>query len=104
MEVNFDVGQPEATLRQFWHVVFVFVFVDTNLLFSWHLFSSASWVAGSRSSAREAIVCMLVFVLYGFALGLCEGGCVYVHDILCMTMLIVTTTVMLVCDYDRFVS
>ena len=43
-------------------------------------------------------MCMLVSVLYGFALGLCEGACVYVHDILCMTMLIVTTAVMLVCD------
>ena len=34
---------------------------------------------------------MLVLVLYGFALSLCEGACVYVHDILYMTMLIVTT-------------
>ena len=34
---------------------------------------------------------MVVFVLYGFALGLCEGACVYVHDTLCITMLIVTT-------------
>ena len=37
-------------------------------------------------------MCMFVSVLYGFALGLCEGGCVYVHDILCITMLIVTTS------------
>ena len=43
-------------------------------------------------------MCMLVSVLYGFALGLCEDGCVYVHDTLCMMMLIVTTTVMLVYD------
>ena len=43
-------------------------------------------------------MCMLVSVLYGFALGLCEGACVYVLDILCMTMLTVTTVVMLVCD------
>ena len=43
-------------------------------------------------------ICILVSILYGFALGLCEGVCVYVHDILCMTMLTVTTTVMLVCD------
>ena len=34
---------------------------------------------------------MLVSVLYGFALGLCEGACVYVHDIFCMTMQTVTT-------------
>ena len=33
-KVNLDVGQPEAALRQLWHVVYVFVFVDTNLLFS----------------------------------------------------------------------
>ena len=43
-------------------------------------------------------MCMLVSVLYGFALGLREGACVYVHDTLYMTMLIVTTAVMLVCD------
>ena len=43
-------------------------------------------------------MCMLVSVLYGFALGLYEGACVYVHDILCMMMLTVTTAVMLVCD------
>ena len=36
-------------------------------------------------------MCILVSSLYGFVLGLCKGGCVYVHDILCMTMLIVTT-------------
>ena len=37
-------------------------------------------------------MCMLVFVLYGFALDLCEGACVYVHDILYMTMLTVMTS------------
>ena len=45
---------------------------------------------------------MHVYVLSLFCmdlpLGLCEGVCVYVHNILCMTMLIVTTIVMLVCD------
>ena len=43
-------------------------------------------------------MCMLVSVLYGFALGLCEGACVYVHDTLCMTMLIVTTMHKLRCQ------
>ena len=33
-KVNLDVGQPEAALRQLWHVVYAFVFVDTNLLFN----------------------------------------------------------------------
>ena len=36
-------------------------------------------------------MCMFVSVLYGFALGLCEGVYAYVYDILCMTMLTVTT-------------
>ena len=35
---------------------------------------------------------MVVSILYDLPLGLCEGVCVCVHDILCMTMLIVTTS------------
>ena len=47
-------------------------------------------------------VCLCFF--FNFPLGLCEGVYVYVHDILCMTTLIVTIVVMLVCDYGRFMS
>ena len=43
-------------------------------------------------------MCMLVSVCMDLPLGLCEGVCVYVHDILYMTMLNVMTAVMLVYD------
>ena len=71
------------------------MFVDTNLLFSQHLFLLLVELRGRdpQLGGQLCACACLSFVLYGFALGLCEGVCVYIHDILCMTMLIVTTVV-----------
>ena len=50
-----------------------------------------------------ACACLSLFCM-DLPLDLCEGVYAYVHNILYMTMLIVTTAVMLIYDYDGFVS